>query len=412
MSKKKLAILGFLIYIHFNILNIYGLLPVLLDFSINSARLLSYGPILLLTGVVFLIPKSTGYKKTKINLWVITFVAYLSLGMFSSFIFSSNLEYFYQAVPYYLRVLLEVSLFYFFFLNLDKRLMTLVLINITISYIIVALSIPIMAALGISLYESAIGLETTVLESGRPAGLAANANPAAFQSIIGLILIIYWLMNNPKTWVKYVLAILLLTQTACAIFTFSNTGMICLVFVFIFLVWKTSFLKPGIYKFLGFLLILFIASSQFLNISVSDQLNKQNFQKLENFVKIISFDDSADLSKRDTKIKEGISELKKSPIIGSGLGYFKHKISVHNTFLTIVGESGIIPLLLFLFVLAMLFKSGALSKVPSLSFLMMSSVVAYALFCITLQNMIDNFQYHFYFMMLLKNKNYFIDPLK
>lgn len=409
MSAHKLAYKGFVFYIYFIILNLSNLLPLLFNLSTNVSRIVTYLPILVLFSGLLFVSKSRGAKTTKINLWIISFIAYLALGFIASLIFNENFEYFTLTVPYYSRILLEVFFFYFFLLSLNKEQFLTVLKHITFAYIILAISIPVMAILGISLYESVTGLES-VIASGRPAGLAANANPAAFQSILGAILIIYWLMSGVNKIPQITLTILLIIQIGCTIFTFSNTGMICLVVVAFVAITKLYRSGTGVYKFLGLVFVLLFISFQVLDISIADQLDKNNLKKIENFTKIISMDNNVEFSNRDSKFKNGINEFKKSPLIGSGLGYFKHKLSVHNTYLTILGESGIIPFLLFLFVLAFMFKNGLLIKARNVSFLQISSVLVYSLFCITLQNMTDLFQYHLFFMMLLSNRNFFINP--
>lgn len=412
ISLSSFAKTLFTFYLYFEILNIPHFLLVVFNLNAVLYKLVALSPlVLILFGFCYVVPRSKSGAKSKMNLWIIALVSYVIIGSISSMIYSEQLIYFFQAIPSFARVLLEIFLFYFFLLSLTKEDTKRLLIHLTIAYILLGLSIPLLAYFGISLSEGVTGLET-IIATGRPAGLAANANPAAYQATIGVILIIYWLLNDPIGKMKYLLAITLLLQIFCAFFTFSNTGMISIVVVLGFALTKTSFLKAGIYKFVGFFFVLAVIVSQSVNTSLADELSITNLEKLQNFVKLIKFDDNVKFSKRDTKLVTGFQEYSKSPIIGNGLGYFKHKISVHNTYLTILGDSGIIPFLLFLFVFGLLFTDGFLSTNSGLSFLLMASISVFGLFCLTLQNMLDPLQYHFYFLLLLNNKYHFIDPFE
>ena len=90
-------------------------------------------------------------------------------------------------------------------------------------------------------------------------------------------------------------------------------------------------------------------------------------------------------SDRTVVFRHGLYLINKSPLVGHGVGTF-HKfntgilhIGVHNTFIMIFGESGILPFAFFMIFLGLLFYKGVMIRDVGLSFLIIGIVSAYIL---------------------------------
>jgi O-antigen ligase len=97
--------------------------------------------------------------------------------------------------------------------------------------------------------------------------------------------------------------------------------------------------------------------------------------------------DNVDSSGRDVYVKELIAYINKSPLIGNGLdfGALHHG---HNTYLSIIADAGIFPLLLFLFLLIKYAKNTFLLDKEN-KYYAFAILQGFILFMLSLQTVIN-----------------------
>jgi len=183
---------------------------------------------------------------------------------------------------------------------------------------------------------------------GRYSGLYINPNRAGFVCLIGFSLT-YKLKNTPYRLIAQFLF------TIGGIMTFSRSFI--LILLFINLISIVSNKKNVIVLFTGFIAMLIIINSTTL------QFNSDRFNALKS---IFSDDvDKETISKnsRDETWAEYTSVLFEKPLFGHGYKSMQGheydtlgiKVGVHNSYLMMLGESGILPFLLFIIIYIALF---------------------------------------------------------
>jgi O-antigen ligase len=183
---------------------------------------------------------------------------------------------------------------------------------------------------------------------GRYSGFYLNANVAGFICIYGYSLI-FGLKNK---------TLILLGQfvfTLMGLLTFSRT------FIVIWLLVNVISLKISIKNVkifgIGFLI--------FTSLLFIDQVVGLNNPRFEQLKKIANNENvSSQEINRDSRTETWAlfyDQILESPLIGNGFGTFSGKtgsLGVHNSYLMILGEAGILPFLLFLIYIGrLLFKS-------------------------------------------------------
>jgi len=183
---------------------------------------------------------------------------------------------------------------------------------------------------------------------GRYSGLYINPNRAGFVCLLGFSLT-YKLKNIPYRFIAQFLFII------GGIMTFSRYFI--LILLFINLISIVSNKKNVIVLFTGLIAILIIISSTSL------QFNNDRFNALKS---VFSDDvDTETISKnsRDETWAEYTEVLFENPILGNGYRSFHGhefdtvgvKVGVHNSYLMMLGESGILPFLMLIIIYIALF---------------------------------------------------------
>ncbi|WP_047546298.1 O-antigen ligase family protein [Psychroserpens sp. Hel_I_66] len=283
-------------------------------FGDSIGSLLSYATISLL-GVYYLFE-----KKTTPNWWII--ILALMYFIISSFQFYGTPKIF----------MLELAKFFVFILGayelvkrVGKEQLFFFLLLGSITVAIEALFFP--------------------TKLGRYSGFYLNPNEAGFICIYGYALV-YSLKNT---------SIKLLGQfvfTLMGLLTFSRT------FIVIWVILNIISLKISIknLRVLGIGVLIF---SSLIFIDEVVGLNNPRFEQLTNIVtnKNVSVNTINEDSRVDTWAGH-FDEILHSPFIGNGYGSFSGgtgNLGVHNSYLMIIGEAGIIPFLIFLAYMAYLF---------------------------------------------------------
>ena len=181
--------------------------------------------------------------------------------------------------------------------------------------------------------------------------------------------------------------VFLMIVTLCGVLTFSRTFFVLWVLMNLISIFQNP--KNGKALFLG-LGMLFI----FVGLSSALQLNTERLELLTGLLDNKLDTETASDDNRTETWEMYYDDILDAPLIGKGYKYFsgqsneiKYTIGVHNTYLRIIGESGIIPFLLFIGIYAYIFfKSLTLFK--SKIYLMLLTICLAGLL-LTLHNFIE-----------------------
>ncbi len=332
----------------------------------NLGSLLSYTTIGLL-GVYYLFE-----TKTKPNWWIIVL-------SFSYFVIS-GFQY-YDSESFFILELIKFFIFIIGGYELVKRTSKEALLTLLI---LGSLSVAVDALLFPSKF-------------GRYSGFYLNPNEAGFICMYGYALV-YSIKNT---------SIKLLGQfvfTLMGLLTFSRT------FIVIWLVVNIASLWISIknIRVLGIGVLIF---TTLIFIDESIGLNNPRFDQLKNIVsnKSISINEVNENSRMETWSKH-YEHILESPFFGNGYGTFSGKLDylgVHNSYLMIAGEAGIIPFMLLLgYVFYLIYGSiYFFKKSPYLILL----TITLAMFLLTDHNLFTNYYILFSAMwiqyQILKIKN-------
>lgn len=249
----------------------------------------------------------------------------------------------------------------------------------------------LLAGVALIFFSSVTGFNLG-LDMDRASGFFANPNTAAGFILYCLCLTLcFAISEHRKFGFLYLLFIPALFYTM--FITFSKAGLITFpLVVFLFLGFcllrYRQLYKPKrrifIWLILSVILGIVIIAINFS--SIVEQLSWGQFLRLQRTLAFLSGEfTEATTSERSTLFSIGFQLIAEHPLIGNGLTSFhaydipvngKH-IGVHNTFLLILGESGIIPFLFYIILmLVMIVKSWKLKNL-AMSFLCLSILLVY-----------------------------------
>jgi O-antigen ligase len=192
-----------------------------------------------------------------------------------------------------------------------------------------------------------VGIEALLFTSdfGRYAGFYLNANVAGFICIYGYSVIFGIKNDTLKLLGQFVF-------TLMGLLTFSRT------FIVIWLLVNIISLKVSI-KNIRIFGIGFLIFATLLFIDQVVGLNNPRFDQLKSIAnnEEVSSEEISEDSRTETWALF-YDQIYEAPLMGSGYGTFSGKLNemgVHNTYLMIIGEAGIIPFFLFLMYIGYLF---------------------------------------------------------
>ena len=202
-------------------------------------------------------------------------------------------------------------------------------------------------------------------------GIFYGPNLAGAAACQAVVLSLALLSSRRRGFVFYLVAILCSTAV---VLTFSRAAIFTLILICLFFLWSpTPNMHTGLRPYtavrmtsifvLGVLVLMFI-SLEYLPLEIK-QLDRLNW--------MMDIDPSAVHYSRFILWPSGISYITESPLLGHGLSQFHHLegtlicpggpiddfifCGVHNTYLLLWGEAGVIPLILFLLFIGSLLRT-------------------------------------------------------
>lgn len=301
-------------------------------------------------------------------LLVYFFIAYLYFGQVSLLIDSSALDEEISLVEHYRKYISTIIIIAAYFLGytaVKKSQPNLNILKNVAPYLVFTAAFVILSEVfGLS---SSYEFVKDDFEGERNIGFFGNPNEAGAFACYTLSILISLLFISRN---KLLLLFLVLGTIYVAISTFSKAAFFTIVILIIlFLFYSFSnFFKIGLKtKFITFIFIISISFVVLLilhNLSViTKQLSLGQMYRVMAVIELLEGNiNERSASERDVVWKHALEIIPDRIIFGHGLGTF-HKLNsgpkrfgVHNTFLMIVGESGILVLLLFIFAIYNIFK--------------------------------------------------------
>ena len=263
----------------------------------------------------------------------------------------------------------------------------------------------------IGVLESLFGFRTVSLDlaydTERTLGFFGNPNLTGLQANLSLALVIGLFLANKLKVLTTLVLVPIVAYSAAA--SFSKTAIITasllLVMFFVLLIWNMLNLKNRIQARRSFSIIAILTVISFvvvvpLAISYYDDLGFGQKERLTSIVDLVAegkFNRKTS-SMRSEIFKDGIEIIKKDVFLGHGLstfsmgGMFKSSPThgVHNIFLKLIGEGGILPLMFFLtFILSFSFKAMQ-KKNREYLYLCLFPILSFSLYCFTSHNALED----------------------
>ena len=352
----KISYLNFASF--FLILIIFGNLNGVVNFYFGIVAPLS-PIILLLCGFITAVLFNKQYEKESLLLWLFTifYILYLYISTISYVLNHGNIysgNNYLLTVRGYLSSVIIILTFY--------KMTSWALHNGEYDRMIKRIFTFICLGVGFILISS-LGIFQFAIDEDRASGLFANPNMASALVLYALAFVLSFMIQ--ESGYRRLFYFLMIPILFYAVFlTFSKAGLITFPLVLLLyvglLLLRFRSISPSQRKlFVGFMGISVVAILLigFKFSSIVDQLNWGQVLRLQRTLAFLSGEvNEATTSERSTLFAIGFKLISEHPILGNGLTSFHHydipvngkHIGVHNTFLLILGESGILPFLLYL----------------------------------------------------------------
>ncbi len=388
INKSLLIFILMLIALNLVTFNAVKQIPVIGVVSLN------YLLLFLLAFRIVKIVKINNFKLSK-ELWLYIFFLFFYViysSMLSMFISPIDI---YNNIQYYVNILiilLLVVVIYTYLINKSKeQLQSFVFVFLTL------LTIGNIITIIQYIYQLNWISDARYIIIVRAYGLYLNPNIAGYISITSIIFAFYLLLFSQFN--KLFVLIYLLVAVTSGVLTFSKTFFLNAFFIIlVYLFYRKKYIKTfNVSIFMRSVkYILLLILSLFFNYSFTtdDFRDKEQLARLESVFFFMN-DSEVDYSGRSELAEFGLAKVKENPIIGTGYGSFtvlkeSNKLfdftstdfGVHNTFIRIWGEGGIVSILFYLFFwLYLLYKvySNSSVEVKMISYMLIFTLNIYSL---------------------------------
>jgi len=354
-------------------LNIQGLIANFV--SVSLSQFVAYLNLLLILSGIFLFRQNIMTLSSTNKLWFVFYSLYYSFGILASGISGFQASIIATLVPI-------IYFIGFYFLLSNKEQFKVFFQVITACFVISAFFTVILIKLNINAYTG----EEHGWDLDRAGGITGDPNAAAYTAIFAFIL--FNQLFKPKKLIFRLLKVFVLVTLFYSLFlTYSTTGLFVFTIVFFFLNYKFF---TGIKLILVAAVIpLFYAGIFALKSQVNTlDLSAAQSGKVNNIINLLTFNlDDVDSSGRSDLVERALGFIYDNPILGNGVDFAVSK-HVHNTYVGIWVDAGVLTFLFFIFMLCYLFlKTFSLS--PNIRFFGMSILIVLYIFMVSLQSVIN-----------------------
>ena len=390
--QKIIPIICFFVPLVISSLNIQGLISQFISPALS--QVVAYLNLVLIIIGVFLFRNSMGALSSTNKLWFIFYLLYYSFGLLALGVSGFKVSVIATLVP----VIFNIG---FYFLLSNKHQFRIFFKVVTTCFVISSFITILLIKLNINPYTG----EVYDWALDRAGGITGDPNAAAHNSIFAFIFFNH-LFKPTKVALRILKYMILTIIFYSLILTFSTTGLFTFTIVFFIINYKF---------FTGIRLLLIAAVIPLFYVfifSMKSQVNTLGLSvaqtgKVNNIINLLTFNfDEVDNSGRGDLVVNALNYINENPISGNGVDFAVQK-HVHNTYVGIWVDAGIITLLFFLFMLGYLFIQ-TLSLRPEIRYFGIPILIVLYIFMISLQSVINQP----YLIVLFTFAGYLIDHSK
>ena len=266
----------------------------------------------------------------------------------------------------------------------DERLLTGILVLLTVTCIVVLMS-PMLPT---------VSQFVPATSRYRMHGSFLDPNEAGFAGCMTAALATVLLRSRrrrPLAWLALTVA------AAAVVASASRTAFISLVLIFAVLLVLN---RGGRRYFLGWFAVvgLVVGGAAALGFEqIAGELDPKNIARIQTVMDAVRQAEITDrlFGGRLYWWREGWDALAGSPVFGAGLGAFREihgmpYTGVHNQYMLLMGEAGLVPLLLFLLFIGLMLSSCARRRHSTAAIAALAWMVLIALFCLTFHTVLTN----------------------
>jgi O-antigen ligase len=309
-------------------------------------------------------------------------------------------------------IIIVIPIGVFFLVRIEQKGLNKLLLEVFLLLFVACLSVPIFMLFGVSFEEKYLLIDYYT----RYSGIWANANVAA--SFINSTIIIGFFIKFRKIIKPIYFYFSYLVMAYCILLTSSNTGLIILLSSSLIYLYYSS--VSG--RYFSIKSVLFFISLPIIYYGIIWILDYQilkgvgDIVKSQNSINILTLKfHQVNYSSRDYLFFEAMSIIEKNWIIGHGIGYFSRPIFLgnenvmHNYFLTMWGEAGIIGLVNILIFLGFFIYKAYKTNDKPLRFLYAATFSFFGLTFGSGAGLIGNFNLLIYFVTVALISKYIND---
>lgn len=321
-------------------------------------------------GLIFLAERQAFSKITKI--WLLFLVCYYLIGMIATIV---------HGTPLTLSAVIPLVYFLGFSIFLSRpEHQKIFIMTAVIGFCIATVFVIVFHQLNFSIDYG--GIHIYKLE--RADGLYGDANQAAVGCLLTIIFIYHFFQANTKFHL-ILKALLLMVSVYALILTFSKTGFLILIIISALTFYKLFTPKRILVSVFVAPLLIIAALNAGLATST---LSASQQQRLNDISNILTFNtEKVDFSGRGILLQNMLNYVYDNPILGYGIS-FSNLIFGHNTIIGVWADAGIIPFLLFLY-LILQYYSKAYSAPEEKRYFALSAVLILTVFMLSLQTIIN-----------------------
>ena len=211
-------------------------------------------------------------------------------------------------------------------------------------------------------------------------GTFNNPNIGAISFSFALFFADYFLLKyrlNSKL-LKLLLILIMIFSFVLVVVTASKKGILLLSLFFIYKVFK---LKKSSFKNVLLVLLVFVISVQYIDLTLIDKVFDFSFARVDKFINDTRTGSVEDGSTQERLfyIKEGLTGFFDSPLIGHGFRSFKAKYGEysHNNFLELLYNGGLIIFIIYYLMYFKLYKQSLIHNIGAVKLITIFSIMSF-----------------------------------
>ena len=210
-------------------------------------------------------------------------------------------------------------------------------------------------------------------------GTFNNPNIGAISFSFALFFADFTLLKFKKNNIlKTLLILIMILSFVLVVATASKKGILLLSIFFIYKVFK---LKKSSFKNVLLVLLVFVISVQFIDLTLIDKVFDSSFARVNKFITETRTSSGTDRStqQRFFYLKEGLTGFFDSPLVGHGFRSFKAKYGnySHNNYVELLYCGGLIIFIIYYLMYIKLYKQSLIHNISAVKIITLFSIMSF-----------------------------------